>query len=189
MKPFIIYISIILLGLNFASGQMGMQTKTKAQSLEDQFSAPYLSKHQLEGFESRVKQKVKDLIDYLNIVANPEYDQELRKHAWDLAIELFTDPHQSFAGEADLDKFLQTLLKSKEKISFSAEELTIEESLVDHFQRNAEFVPGELSFRFIQEKKGKQEETDTILPFLLVQVEKKFGKDRLMVWEVRLGGN
>ena len=69
---------------------------TPEQKLEQQFISPRLSQHQLKGFETRVIQKLEDLEGYLNIIANPKYDYELRNQAHKMALDLFVNKEQAF---------------------------------------------------------------------------------------------
>ena len=60
-------------------------------TLEEDFEADSLSPAQLQLFQRRAQQKVQDLIDYLQIVANKHYNAELRGIASGQVYELFAD--------------------------------------------------------------------------------------------------
>lgn len=68
-----------------------VQAAAGTDALEAGFESDTLNALQLQLFQERSREKVQDLINYVEIIANKSYNSELRKVASEQVYELFSD--------------------------------------------------------------------------------------------------
>lgn len=134
--------------------------------LGHQFQRDNLLPIQLESFDLRGQQKLRDFVDYVNIIRNKTYDEELRTQARELALSLFVDGYAlpKWIDQGEIVK----LQEIKTQTTFSA----VGESFVK-----------EVSFGLIGES-GRI--VSYKASFMLQKVRQKFGNKREKVWKVFL---
>lgn len=166
--------------------------------IEKEFEAPELQGDQLFAFEERAKDKLLDLADYLNILANKKYDISFRNQARRMILDQFIENSQvrsnliGVPGDTDnsITEFLNEINKMEyEETHFEVSEINIAESW-DLSETGA--YRGTISFSGIVFGKTGQ---DSILissgkdkiDLFLSRTKKVFGYDTLDVWGVKFG--
>ena len=157
-------------------------------ALSHQFTSNRLSKAQLDAFQIRAQQKLRDFIDYLTIIANPALDSAFRHIAAQQAEQLFTSPQavvpawSGSPGEPELvsiSSFLEALIQQEGVLTFSIEQLAVDQPLV--LNDSAQYE-GELSFNV----SGTADRATHRTGVVVKKVTKKFGQETDSVWEVFL---
>ena len=88
----ILFLTIFSLLPIWSIGQADMGQKPNAFAvLESEFEVSKLSAVQLEAFEARAIQKLRDLSDYYQVVGEDSYPLEMREQAVRLIKDLFSD--------------------------------------------------------------------------------------------------
>ncbi len=145
-------------------------TPVQESELKAQFESEPMNKERLRAFETRAQQKLQDLADYINILKDSALDSAFRHQAMNQALALF---------ENDTSTFLQKSYYEQPLVSkYIIEDIQIEKPLQE---ADNERYEGLLSFK-----------SNTITPareavIILKKVEKDFGDERRMIWEVLLG--
>ena len=138
--------------------------------LKDQFESDQMTQERLRAFEARAQQKLQDLADYINILKDPNLDSAFRQQAMAQALALFEDDTSTFLQKS----YYEQPLVSK----YIIEDIQIEKPLQE---ADNERYEGLLSFK-----------SNTTTPpreavIILKKVEKDFGDERRLIWEVLLG--
>ena len=164
--------------------------------LDGQLTSNRLSESQLRAFEIRAQQKLRDLIDYLNIVSNNSLDSTFRYEAARQAESLLISSSVNADADADADA-------DAEQTNATAEELRVYRLLdaLDHPSASRPLTIaavtvrqplapdgpsqywGTLSFK----KSSAEENTEHEATIVVRKVEKTFGEEVDVVWEVLLG--
>jgi hypothetical protein len=196
MKNKTIYILSLLLVLVYS--------QTKAQSadrtLKETFLKENLTQENLNAFESRAEQKIRDYANYIEIVSDKKYDSNLRKEAVSSALRLFSDTENEIKEYSGQEKKLK-LFKIKEYFNtvavspFQKQVLEIKElKLINQLQKGTDNVyRGKVSF--IQNMKGYNIKGELIFvknskknaEIVLKKVKKQFGEKIEEIWEVFIG--
>jgi hypothetical protein len=138
--------------------------------LEAQFESDQMDAQRLSAFEARAQQKLQDLADYINILKDPTLDSTFRQQAMNQAVALF---------EVETSTLLEKLYKEQPPISkYIIENIQVVKplQLIDN-----ERYEGLLSFK----SNITTSPQDAII--VLKKVEKEFGDERRLIWEVLLG--
>lgn len=189
-----------ILGMSQAAGYG--QTSAYEQ-LEQNFCGSALSEERLEVFGNRAKQKAEDFIDYMRIIQDQQYDDEMRAYAAEEVKALFvgdvgmmTDIRDTAGELADnaLYAFLAAALENKvafpieqngfflsEPFSLAAESMTAYGATTEY--RGVLWQP------IVGDGKGYQNagQKNQYIEVILKKVKKQFGKEEKEVWEVVLG--
>ena len=157
------------------------------EELEDQLTGDRLSEAQLSAFEIRAQQKLRDLVDYLNIVGNSSLDSAFRQEAARQAEALLAPP--STEEEAEKESFIfeaSGIYTLPEFMRAFPDTLLITSLTVDQpLELNGSQYRGQLSFK--SSTAGDDEESTEHQARMVVQkVTKAFGEETEEVWEVLL---
>ena len=160
--------------------------------LNDQLTRDQLSDAQLSAFEIRAQQKLRDFIDYLNIVSNPTLDSAFRTEATRQAEQLFTDSGAAvglWSGHEESEKLsvrslLATLIHTQESIAFTIDSLIVRQSITP--EDSAQYR-GSLSFRVSNTNSGKTGNAEHQADVVVRKKRKTFGEEAEVVWAVFLG--
>lgn len=92
-----------------------------------------------EAFRAKSTAKVDDLYNYLNIVGNTNFDNDIRTHTASLVKDLFVDKAtlsrdilSSREAPILIDVFLETLINSKEKIEFIISNINLDSNILNY---------------------------------------------------------
>ncbi|MCP4438074.1 MAG: hypothetical protein GY810_03950 [Aureispira sp.] len=204
----IIYIIIFCLGLNLSSRGQNASYNTNNNSsykgaygyeVKRDFENTRLQQKNLDAFECRAKQKVKDFVDYVNLLANEEYGKELRTHAAGLTKALFVNERiviksHWFSGKKMKEHSLTAFIRALQDLDGT----TLTVSVVDiktavPLTRTGEGYVGRLVAKQTLELK-KNDKVQGVSPYkelevgiVLKRIKKKFGKQEQEIWELFLG--
>jgi len=149
-----------------------------------------VSKENLKYFENRAIQKLIDFYDYLNMLGHDNFNNTIMEEIRSSAGKLFFDPKikiNPYIADPQVAKSQTLVLLLKENIGDNAlpeiDILNVE--IAKELQsQEAEYFKGILNFDI------KNDEASIIVTkeatFSLRKIEKKFGEDSVMVWEVFL---
>lgn len=166
--------------------------------LENDFSEVKLNTDKLDAFEFRAKQKVIDFCNYISLISNKDYDEKLRLHSKETAIELFDtencaiSDHLIIGGESsvNLNTYFDLLLNSDyHKIIGEAEGIVLMEGL--RINASGDYV-GLIKYKQVLhlfDEKGKLLQTDRtekMVNVVLSRKKKKFGQSEKTIWIVSL---
>lgn len=171
MKTFMIMLVLTLPFLGMA------QTNS---TIEDNFTSAHVSDTVLRAFEQRAVQKLKDLGDYLVIIANPSLDDKLRKAAMVQAEALFASVGCGTGmpvGNLSLPDFLTKVYKG-EIAPAEIQHVTVENRLALHQGNYAGTVNNSFSHNNTMQQQA--------YGIVLSRIRKQFGNEVKEVWEVKL---
>jgi hypothetical protein len=182
MKSVVIIFLLMVLQASIGFGQSSVSNQADQWSRSFKKNIP--NTVELEAYEEKCIQKLKDFVDYLDIIRNPAYDSLMRKQAVSQATGSFVSENNKvdFTGkEMNLKTLLDAVyLDKNKKLSFSVSDIKIK----DHFHLKGNGYRGKLTFKVL--KNGKLAEKTIVIS--LVKIEKHFGNDDDIVWTVFLGG-
>jgi hypothetical protein len=144
------------------------------QQLEDKFTSGRVSQEELRGFEQRAIQKLHDFGDYLQIIADKQLDDKLRKEAIKQAEGIFADSNCQITIDTNpipLALYLQKVYTGKVKVLYISEEISVATPLT----YDSDGYSGILQLH-----------NGLTYSMKLLKVEKKFGDEVKEVWDVRL---
>ena len=159
-------------------------------TLENEFEVSKLSEIQLDAFEARAIQKLRDLIDYSRLIHETSYPLELREQAIRLIRGMFSDSSNTiFFSVKNVSKSMSINEYFALPINAGSMKLfpTIENiSIFEPFRKKTggQYM-GELNFQIANDD-------DRTKPFSSVEIilsrqKKQFGDKTSLVWEVKLG--
>lgn len=152
------------------------------QTIQNEFTKDEISTETRMAFEKRAVQKLKDLVDYINIYADTSYSAEFREQAKQMIKDAFLSEQDvlPFITELGLmeDSTSQVLFTdSGSQFQTSADSIIISKE----FQLTAEDdYEGEISFNF---SAGEITSTERI-KIVVRKALKQFGETSIYVWEV-----
>ena len=150
--------------------------------LEKDFIAKELEPESLQALEKRAVQKLRDLVDYINIYADSDLSIQFRKQARQMMSE-------AFVSETDLqlffidhkfkeDTILQNLLTSEGR---QVKANVVSADIIKPFQVTPESdYKGEISYSLSNQNKISEKQ----IKIVARKVSKTFGEDSLDVWEL-----
>jgi hypothetical protein len=147
---------------------------------QTQFTTESLSATDVEGFEVRAEQKVKDFYNYLSIISNPQYDVKLRQGAEKQALDIFSNSN-CIIDKEPIDKFLDSCIKVKQAITWHVNNVNVKQKL-GMMDGDPEY-DGSLTCSLSNGAGTAQ--TKTIYIHLYKKV-KQFGSESEMVWTVTI---
>ena len=174
VNRFLIVLSFVLF-VNGAFSQSAFNNKENITSYE------LKSEKEREAYENKVKYKLEDFYNYLQIIGNPEVEKHLREHTLSLTQKLFSEDVQVVDFLADsnltisLSSFLYKLLQSSKTVQFSISNLVIQSV--------------EQSASYSLQIKEQNKVVDYYLNqlFTISLVDKKFGSKTKQVTLITLG--
>lgn len=183
---YILFILFVFAAKNMLAQSANTDRQPKTMRIESSFTSQKLNATQLAGFETRAKEKVGELADYINLLADPANPTEWRAQAYAIALAAFETPKTEISGfggkkTQTAKAFLEQLKASKNTYKWSIGKITTEQS---GSEKNGAYR-GSLSFELQQT--GDKKAAAFRAEFVVSKVEKTFGSSRQSVWEVRLG--
>ena len=165
---------------------------------ENTFTSNELTDFEISGFESHAIQKVKEYANYIEIISNKNFDNELREQAVLLVISIFNDEKTLIIDidneittrtNVSVDEYFNLILKSNfSKISVKVSDFVISENLnshKNHFKGKIVFIQSTKYYDkniLVSQKESKKE-----VEIFLLKVEKDFGNNKSTVWKIFLG--
>ena len=156
-------------------------------ALEAQFESEQMDELRLKAFEARAQQKLQDLADYVNMLKDPTLDSNFHQQAMHQALALFEDENAVAEEDAENEmmsrNMLKNLLDENEHISkFTIDSVQVVKPLQSAGKERYE---GVLSFNCNMTTSEGITPKEAVI--VLKKVEKEFGNDRKLIWEVLLG--
>lgn len=162
------------------------------------FKSKSLSSVEIVGFQKRAVQKVKDLGDYLSIIANKKYDDKLRKQAIQIVSTQFLGDDVTIQPLWKKGSIKKTDLKSFLDACYQT---TYSKVVVTHskikYLNNFQFIDdnkysGKIQFNqkldfYKEDKIVDYKEYINEVDIVLEKTQKKFGKRKETIWNVFLG--
>jgi hypothetical protein len=158
--------------------------------LEAQFESEPMNSERLKAFEARAQQKLQDLADYVNMLKDPTLDSNFHQQAMRQALALFEDENDVAEEDAENEMMSRTMLKNLLDENEHISKFTIDSVQVVKPLQSAgkERYEGVLSFESnLITSQGTSVITPKEAVIVLKKVEKEFGNDRKLIWEVLLG--
>ena len=145
--------------------------------LIEQLKVSELSNVQLNAFEQKGLQRLKDLEDYVNLLSNEEVETRFKDQAREQAIKLFIDNELIISALSDVTQSGTT------SYSFN------EPRIISGLEQRDNIYSGQMEFQLLeydqdQVKIGSAMKT---VDFFVVQNTKTFGDHEEVIWEVLLG--
>jgi len=161
-------------------------------ALEAQFESEPMNNERLKAFEARAQQKLQDLADYVNMLKDPALDSTFRQQAMRQALALFEDENivvsidTSQKNNNTANTILQELHDEQLQISkYNIQDIQVVKPLQSAGKERYE---GVLSFESsLTTSRGTSVVTTKEAAIVLKKVEKEFGDERKLIWEVLLG--
>lgn len=160
--------------------------------LDDQLTSDQLSEAQLSAFEIRAQQKLRDFVDYLNIIGNPSLDSTFRAEAARQAEQMFVSPQTVVVLRVDHESealsvryLLRELVRTSTADSLTIAALTVLQPLAPSSEPNQ--YQGRLSLRLAEAGGSNTELGDYQANVIVKKAEKSFGEEIEAVWDVFLG--
>lgn len=163
-------------------------------NIEKEFVKDELSIEDLNAFEIRAVQKLKDIADFININADTSISVQFRKQANQMIRENFIEKSNLKIFYKNLEILEDTLNSALYYIKyggiFKTEFNSIE--IVNHFQKESDLeYSGEIQFSRKISFLNQSETVVTSIPqrinILALKTEKNFGSETQEVWEVYFG--
>ena len=150
--------------------------------LEKDFVAEELEPESLQALEKRAVQKLRDLVDYINIYADSGLNVQFRQQARQMMSEAFVtelDLHTFFIEhEFKEDTFSQVLfILEGKKIHANLESVFVTKPFKITSESN---YTGEIGYRLSNQNKSSENQ----IKIVARKVHKTFGEDSLEVWEL-----
>ena len=165
--------------------------------IKTEFESAYLSGNSLKAFESKAKQKLTDLSDYLNILSNPAMDSSFKALSGKMIIDLFNADSiritDLITNKKDGEKFSVTELLRRTS-QFGAAKIIFDSiKVIEPLHAvSGDRYTGRLAFsRKYQRGISNNSISSYSIPgsadFSVEKIKKSFGGDTLQVWNVKLG--
>lgn len=197
------YITLFFFGLLLGSSQIYAQNARAEnteqatgvfQQLENDFTNPRLSSKSIQAFELRGIQKIQDFTDYIALISDPTLNDNFKDRSLQAALKLFV--HDSVQIQVmnwktklpqaiSIQDFLKNLKENKtEKIVWTFSNPTT--PITAKPLRLAAYhwkSKGQMTQQFGQQKSENQ----VTFNITLQKIEKKFGAQSKIIWEVFIG--
>lgn len=199
----------ILLSCGSSVGNKEMEEAKMVNSLADSIAKPenlnfnmsdsVLTEDNFKAFEQRAIQKLEDLADYLKILSDTTVDIAFKEQARDMALKLFISPDNKMNIRIDnnIENSVQTagtLFKSIETGSYGLYSFDIIDASVNQkLEPSGVFeYKGSIFFKLLIFKPKAatspiQNPYNTQCEIKVKKVQKEFGAESKLVWEVYLG--
>ena len=147
-----------------------VKPRSPMYNLEFQMQMQQLDAQQIASYEGLAIQKMKDFLGYVAILADSSLDGDFKERAEQRAVRFFVDAKSC-------NEFL-----GKMGIQNEVEAMTFTSSFGSKQDRNAGFFyEGEVALKLAEKSEL------LMIPVYLLKVEKSFGKEKKMVWELKFG--
>jgi hypothetical protein len=198
----------ILLSCGSSVGKKEMEEEKMVNSLADSIAKPQnlnfnmsdsvLAEDNFKAFEQRAVQKLEDLADYLKILSDTTVDIAFKEQARDMALKLFISPDNKMNIRIDNNEnsvqTAGTLFKSIETGSYGLYSFDIINASVNQkLEPSGDFeYKGSIFFKLLifKPKAGTssiQNPYNMQCEIKVKKVQKEFGSESKLVWEVYLG--
>lgn len=172
-----------------SEGHVGNVKKDFYAELESEFKTETLAQEKLFAFEQRSLEMMEDLIDYLNISSDTTNPVEFRAHANNMIRE-------TFYSKKDMELFHELIYKSGKRDKNSKVDnlsylnlLLINKSIPEKIHESTwETYSGKIEFE-IASSNLNNETIKGQLTILLKKVEKEFGEEKDLVWQLFFATN
>jgi hypothetical protein len=178
--------------------QKEQYTMNLMNSVKHVFTSDSLSDHLLRAYEITATEKLIDFADYMKIISDTTLDLRFRRHAAELARDLFISDEIDLSGwskfypEPGLN-ILEHLLSYSlsESVLFWIKPINI--NIIKPFTSiNDSTFTGNLSFinkcvPLSSRDTSEIESVELVIDIYLVKKVRSFGKDQISVWNVYLG--
>jgi hypothetical protein len=183
---YILFIILVFVGKNLIAQSANPDRGNNAVRIESSFTKQKLSSVELAGFERRAKEKLGELGDYINLMADPNSPAQWRAQAYTVALAAFENPKIEISGFSSkkpqtAKTFLEQLKTSKNGYKWSISQIQTEQAATGSDGN----YRGSLIFQLQQT--GERKAAAFRIEFVVSKVEKIFGSSRQSVWEVQLG--
>jgi hypothetical protein len=163
---------------SFSQAAVAPAPAAAVNSWQAPFTQETLSPDDVQSFEARAMEKVKDFYNYLNIISNPQYDIKLRQEAEKQAIDLFSGNDCTVDKKA-ITKFLDSCRVLKAALSWQVSNVTSKTELVKNGDSYTGMLTGSVTV-------GTSAGSTKNISIILARKQKQFGGDMEMVWTVSL---
>lgn len=188
----IIFVFLILLTSCFSNRSFGQAqptvrtATTQFESLENTFEVriELLSGQQLDLFQKKSEQQLQDFVNLVDLLSSNEWKPKLKKKLNEQGLHFFTSPNDSlfFLEKKKLESVtIEHYLEGIEISPPSTTSLTISESTPPLLEKN--IYSWTLNF---EAKKTSTPTRNFMATLILKQEEKKFGKEKKNVWDVKI---
>lgn len=176
---------VIAFGLLLANKGFSQASETKSEvapaaamaSWQSSFTSETLSDADVQGFEVRAEQKVKDFYNYVAIVSDAKYDIKLRQDARKQALDIFSSGTCTMDNES-ITAFLDSCMNMKQAISVQLGDVKVKQNLT--LQSGNKEYNGTLECTVTNAGISKTK----IISVSLYKKAKQFGSEQEMVWTV-----
>ncbi|MEM8886931.1 MAG: hypothetical protein AAGD28_03015 [Bacteroidota bacterium] len=152
-----------------------MEAKSAYDRLEVSLQGDSFNELQLEAFEERGTQKLRDFLDLVFFLQDKGLEESLRKHVEEQVRALYISGENPFMEYKSLDEFLKTQAFPYQKNE------QVEILLTSPFQLGEKGYAAEVSFS-LPKSSGEMEKIKAQL--VMKKQVKKFGEESLELWEV-----
>jgi len=170
---------VMLLPQFFFAQSESMGAKSAYDRLEVSLQGDFFNDLQLEAFEERGTQKLRDFLDLVFFLQDEDLEESLRKHVEDQVRSLYASEENPFMEYKSLDEFLKT-----QAFPYQKKE-QVEILLTSPFQLGEKGYAAEASFS-LPNNSGEVERIKARL--VMKKQVKKFGEESLELWEVLIEG-
>ena len=153
-----------------------------------------MSQESLQSYEQLATHKMKDVLDYINIIRNKNYDKSMREAAV-IAVQQHCDKdaevkcqwilsNKSKSQKCNLKDLLKKLLNNPSTQTIHYSDIELYKGL----QSQGENIwKGQLCYH--QSSPSSKQSRKIFFHFELIRIVKQFGSQKEELWEVRLVGN
>ncbi len=188
---------IITLGLTprFSYCQSFESHSATMESARLDLTGDTLTAINVDAFEQRGIQKIKDFNSYIQIITDHSYDQSLRDHASTLALQLFVSRQANINSRIlfknknvyTIDKWLEKLKQEQtEALKITITNIEIKQKLTLHEDG---MYHGSIAYGVTYSKSINSktiEKADVLVDIQLKRVEEKIGNNSIKAWKVFL---
>jgi hypothetical protein len=166
-------------------------------NVKNEFASEFLSGKSILAFESKAKQKLTDLSDYLNILSDSSMDHSFKDQSKQMVLNLFISDTTVISNLVinDADSRKETVKKFAETIRFRdnnkimIDSIRVIEQLHVTSDKN---YKGRLAFsRRLMSRLAKDSVSMHSVPlqaeFFVSKIKKSFGTDTIQVWNLSFG--
>ncbi|GEM_PF-1891368 len=155
------------------------------EELENELKSENLTSEKLMAYEKQSLQMIEDLLDYLNIYSDRNIPVEFRLQAKGMIQE-------TFLSETDLDSFYTNINVSEDKTGKILKPQNLQtsrfvlknKSITENIRHSSwEKYEGKMEFQ-ISPVSHPMETTEGRLNIILKKVEKQFGEEKELVWQL-----
>ncbi len=152
-----------------------------AMEMRTTFMASSLSQQQINTFQERSIQKLKDFYNYLSIISNPKFNKRLRENSKNQAKQLFYGTDCKVDGKL-ATTYIDSCFSLAGGVEWKATDIIVKKDMSpDVSDTSAGMYHGELSFKVVV---NSIESGTKVAQIILSKSEKMFGETKREVWSV-----